>query len=97
MYDIKLTCEEDEEIVIRISKYYLNLKNCIYLYEGIVILINMYNFLKSKKYFILQNPQFKSKILEFYDEIIEDVEYKNISQQLKNSFNSSYTNFKNIE
>ena len=97
MYDIKLTCKEDEEIVKRISNYYHNLKNSKYLYEGVVILINMYNFLNSKEYFILENQQFKSKILTFYDELIEDTEYENISQQLKNNFDSSYINLKNIE
>lgn len=97
MYDIKLTCEDDEEIVKRISNYYHSLNNSKYLYEGIIIIINMYNFLKSKKYFILENQKFKSEILTFYDEIIEDTEYEHISQLLKNNFYSSYINLKNIE
>jgi len=97
MYDILISCKEDDEIVKRISKYYNNLKNSKYLYEGIVILINMFNFLKSKDNFILKNQQFKSKILVFYDEITQDTEYENISQQLKNNFDSSYINLKNIE
>lgn len=97
MYDIKLSCEEDCEIVERISYYYNNIKNSKYLYECIVILINMFNFLKSKDNFILKNQQFKNKILLFYDEIIEDTEYENISQDFKNNFDNSYINFKNIE
>ena len=97
MYDIKLTCEGDEEIVKRIVYYYSKLKSSRYYYEGIIIIINLYNFIKLNELFILNNKNFIKKIIAFYDEFTKDVEYKNISPLLKSSFYNSYINLKNIE
>lgn len=97
MYDIKLTCEGDKEIVKRIVYYYDKLKSSRYYYEGIIIIINLYNFIKLNEAFILNNKIFIEKILKFYDEFINDMEYKNISLLLKISFYNSYLNLKNIE
>lgn len=97
MYDIKLTCEGDKEIIKRIVYYYNKLKFSKYFYEAIIIVINLYNYLKLNKSFILNNKIFTKKILDFYYEFTYDEKYSDLSQLLKNSFYNSYINLKNIE
>ena len=97
MYDIEISCENDKIILERIVYYYRKLKLSKYYYEAIIIVINLYNFLKLNKSFILNNKIFTKKILEFYYEFTYDEKYSNLSPLLKNSFYNSYINLKNIE
>lgn len=92
MYDIKISSEKDKNVLERIFNYYGKLKSSRYLYEGIITVINLYNYLKLNKLFILNNSIFTKKILDFYNELTNDVEYTNISSLIKERLYKSYIN-----